>query len=179
MLLRAGLLSLSVALFVSLASQYVVGAKHPDLRASGSLLTLQDEPFTGVLVGFHRPWRPALIASYRDGKRHGREFSWHENGVLASDRSYRAGVYNGRSETWYPNGRIKTYREYNEGLAEGEQWSWGEDGQVLEFNLYKNDLEIAHKTWTFDGKPYHNYVYQNGEKVGILGEPFCKRRKRF
>lgn len=161
------------------ASYFVVREGHSELKTKGLNLLWKGRPFTGLVLGFHANLRPSLLATYVGGQHHGWEFRWHSNGHKSLEKNYRQGLYEGVSQTWHENGRIKTWRNYSEGLADGEQWAWGPDGQVLEYNFYRDDQEIAHKTWTFDGKPYHNYVYQNGEKVGLEGEPFCKRRTQF
>lgn len=167
-----------LALVSGALSLFIVREGHPDLTAVGLSRHWKGEPFTGLIVDFHPNHRPALLATYWRGEHHGLEIMWYANGVREWERSYRHGVYHGTLQGWYENGRIKSWRSYVKGHAEGEQWGWNADGQVVEYNLFRNDQEIAHKTWTFDGKPFHNYVYQNGEKVGIMGEPFCKRKKQ-
>ncbi|HYX33873.1 MAG TPA: hypothetical protein VE954_12225 [Oligoflexus sp.] len=160
------------------ASCFVVRDGHPDLTSVNLQRQWKGQPWTGLVVSFHDNFRPALLSTYLQGQRHGVELSWYHNGHREREQHYRHGRYHGLAQTWYENSRIKTWRSYHEGLAHGEQWTWGPEGQVLEYNLYQMDQEITHKTWTFDGKPFHNYVYQNGEKVGIMGEPFCKRKKQ-
>jgi hypothetical protein len=178
--MRYRFLWLAIAGLIFYASSiFVVKDGHPDLKTVGLERHWQGRPFTGVIVGWHGTFRPSLLACYFKGQHHGPEIFWFANGLREREVHYRHGLYEGVSQSWYDNGRIKTWRFYRAGLADGEQWTWGPEGQVLEYNLYRSDQEITHKTWTFDGKPFHNYVYQAGEKVGILGEPFCKRRKKF
>lgn len=159
-------------------SRFVVREGNPDLTSAGVEHLWQGLPWTGAVIGFHQNYRPKVLATYLRGQQHGPSFFWYANGRRESEQYYRHGRYHGVAQSWYESGRIKTWRTYADGLAEGEQWAWGEDGQVVEYNLFQQDQEITHKTWTFDGKPFHNYVYQNGEKVGIMGEPFCKRKKQ-
>ncbi|WP_141731018.1 toxin-antitoxin system YwqK family antitoxin [Oligoflexus tunisiensis] len=159
-------------------SCFVVREGHPDLTAVGLERHWQGKPWTGVVIGFHDNLQPALLATYRHGQQHGWLITWYPNGQREREQGFRQGLYHGVSQSWHETGRIRTWRFYVNGLADGEQWAWGPEGQVLEYNLYRLDQELAHKTWTFDGKPFHNYVYQNGEKVGIMGEPFCKRKKQ-
>jgi antitoxin component YwqK of YwqJK toxin-antitoxin module len=167
------------ALLLGGLSFFIVKDGNPDLTEVGLERHWKGQPFTGLLIGAHRNFQPAVFATYWRGKHHGAEILWYPNGVREWERYYKHGVYHGSSQSWYENGRVKSWRSYVDGHAEGEQWSWNMDGQVVEYNLFRNDKEIAHKTWTFDGKPFHNYVYQDGEKVGIMGEPFCKRKKQF
>lgn len=164
-------------LLAILLSRFMAFEGDPELKARGLFLLRKERPFTGVVFRFHKFPQLAFFATYRRGKPDGWEIRWFANGRKASERSFQDGTYNGISQTWYESGKIKSWRNYSKGLAEGEQWAWGPGGQVLEYNLYQRDQEIAHKTWTFDGRPFHNYVYQNAEKVGLEGEPFCKRRK--
>jgi antitoxin component YwqK of YwqJK toxin-antitoxin module len=159
-------------------SCFVVREGNPELSAVGLERHWKGRPWTGVIIDFHKNGWPALFATYLHGQQHGWSITWYPDGQREREQGFRHGLYHGVSQSWHPTGRIKTWRSYVNGLADGEQWAWGPDGQVQEYNLYQLDQELAHKTWTFDGKPFHNYVYQNGEKVGIMGEPFCKRKKQ-
>ena len=177
MRILAGILMALVLLLAGL-SPFVVRDGRPGLSQVGLAKHWKGQPLTGLLVSFHTPLHPALFATYWRGQLHGPEITWYRGGGREWERWYKFGLYHGVSQSWYENGRIKSWRHYVEGRADGEQWAWGVDGQVVEYNLYHEDQEIAHKTWTFDGKPFHNYVFQDGEKVGLMGEPFCKRRKQ-
>jgi hypothetical protein len=156
----------------------IVPASSRDLRVRGVTTFYRSRPLTGVVYAFHGAMRPAMISAFVDGKAHGTEIFWHPNGRREMERRFARGVPHGVHQSWYETGRIKTYRRYVHGLADGEQWAWYEDGQVAEYNRYDRGREITHKTWTFDGKPFHNYVYRDGEKIGIQGEDFCKLRRR-
>jgi len=172
-------LAMFVVIVLTLTSQFVVRDGHPALHRQGPRLLWKEEPFTGLIFRLHPNYRPEFLATYYSGARHGWEISWFVDGTKSRQRAYQGGLYHGVSQTWHANGRISTWRTYDHGLADGEQWAWGRDGQVLEYNRYQKDQELVHRTWTFDGKPFHNYVFQNGDKVGVQGEQFCKRIKRY
>jgi antitoxin component YwqK of YwqJK toxin-antitoxin module len=76
---------------------------------------------------------------------------------------------------WYQDGSAKSLKTYVNGQIDGESWAWHGNGQLSDFNLFKLGEEISHKSWVFDGTPFYNYVYQNGEKVGMKGGEYCKR----
>lgn len=173
--LRLTLLALPCCALIAGASLFLVDAGHPALTKAGTETRFKAQPFTGLLYRFHSNYRLALLTTYWNGEPHGWDLSWFANGQRASRRHFQRGVYDGLTESWYESGRIKSHRRYLQGLADGEQWVWGPEGQVIEYNVYDRDREITHKTWTFDGRPFHNYVYQEGEKVGLMGEGFCKR----
>ena len=167
-------LALPVGLYLS---PWVVPEHDPRLTQVAMEQRWRGQPLTGVLLAWHGFGRLAHFATFVQGKPHGWDVRWHPNGMLEQIKHFRYGVYDGEAQSWYENGRIKTSRTYTLGLAEGEQWAFWPDGQVQEYNRYERDRLIAHKTWTFDGKPFHTYVFQDGETVGIMGEPFCKRRR--
>jgi antitoxin component YwqK of YwqJK toxin-antitoxin module len=132
-------------------------------------------PFTGVAYSLFPSYRPQQIIFVWQGKRVGTEFIWYDNGSLMASRPYKNGLPHGPWKQWYEDGKVKSLKNYVEGVVDGESWAWHANGQIAEFNLHDREQEITHKSWVADGVPFYNYVYQDGEKVGMKGGEFCKR----
>lgn len=117
------------------------------------------------------------LAFYWDGKKAGIELHWYSNGQLWTERRYSNGLEDGVTRAWFPSGHVKYLKHFSRGLAHGEFWAWYDNGQVALYALYDHDREVTYKAWTWNGTPFYNYVWKNGEKVGLQGDDFCKPRK--
>lgn len=160
-----------------LTTQFVLVADDLALLKSGGDIRQGDQPFTGVVVQVFSPLQIKKLAFYWQGKKNWNEYFWHSNGQLAEVRSYTNGTPIGKHRGWHPDGRVKYYKEYVNGQPVGEGWSWHGNGQVATYIRYSQGEEVAFKSWTNDGKPFYNHVWDQGRKVGYEGGGFCKPRK--
>jgi len=65
---------------------------------------------------------------YRDGERHGRWSSWHDNGKVWSVGNYSEGRLDGKQTVYYPNGKKFYEGRYEDGLRKGLWRFWNEQG---------------------------------------------------
>lgn len=138
----------------------------------------QKQAFTGAAYELHPNKQLSRLIFYWKGKRVGSERQWYPTGDLWVEKQYRNGLLQGESRQWYDSGRVKSLGHYDQGQPHGEFWGWHPNGNVSDYNLYDHGREITHKSWISDGKPFYNYVYQDGKKVGVKGGQFCKLRSK-
>lgn len=156
-------------------SPFVVDRSNPSFVPVGYEYHYKGSPFSGIAYSLFPSHQPQHVLMIWKGKRVGVELVWYDNGALMASRPYKNGLPHGPWKQWYENGKVKSLKNYVNGVVDGETWAWHSNGQIAEFNLYDQDTEIAHKSWISDGIPFYNYVYQDGEKVGMKGGEFCKR----
>lgn len=162
------------------ASTFMVRATNNGLSISGYQTLYQGQPFSGVLFDFYENHQVRLVTFFWKGLREGIAYDWYDNGVMLRSQAYLHGQQHGITRMWYPNGQSKYWGQFDHDLPDGEIWGWHPNGRVSDYNLFRQGKEITHKSWISDGKPYYNYVYQDGKKLGIRGGEFCKilTRKR-
>jgi antitoxin component YwqK of YwqJK toxin-antitoxin module len=65
---------------------------------------------------------------YKDSKRHGECYTFHDNGNKWSLNTYENGVLDGEYRAWYENGKIRIEGEYENGKETGEWIFYNENG---------------------------------------------------
>ncbi len=93
------------------------------------------EPFTGASVTRDKDWRPRYFAYYYEGKLHGPEMRWRDDGTLKRIFDYHHGEMNRRRE-YFENGNldmdalVKWDSEKGKEVGFGRHLLWYEDGSV-------------------------------------------------
>jgi antitoxin component YwqK of YwqJK toxin-antitoxin module len=180
-LLRLGLYSISSVLIAALlANQFnwIVNERDAGFKIKGIEAFFDDQPFSGYSYKLRSAFKPERIATYSNGKLQGTEWVFYPNGKLMSRKKFKSGAPHGKQLGWYESGNPKFLKQYHLGISEGEQWAWHQDGSVWEYNQFKDGRDTIHKTFTFDGKPFHNYIVSGDTKIGIEGNDFCKPNKK-
>ena len=147
-----------------------------ELTAQDQRLFYRHQPFNGWTYELHHHGHLYRLIPYRGGRIEGTEIHWYPDGRRWVERSFKEGVADGEWKMWFSDGKVQALSHYSHGEPDGESWAWNQSGIVTKYSLHREGHEIAYKSWTFDGKPFVNYVYQNGEKAGVLGGEFCKRQ---
>jgi hypothetical protein len=150
---------------------------NPGLGRQGAERVYHGAPYTGATYSLHANGRLHELRFYFRGRQEWKEFHWYPSGARWVERDFHRGLPHGEFRTWYENGAPKSVIEYRNGVSEGEAWAWNIHGRLIEYIRYEAGNERAHKSWTFDGKPYFNYVYQNGRPTGVQGGDFCRSKK--
>jgi hypothetical protein len=176
LLLTAGLVLVFGIAFS--AGVRAVGLYSPDLQVIPFGYQYQHRPLTGIVYEFYRGHGLAKITVLFRGKRHGPEIHWYDNGQRWIERHYRDGLETGIHRAWYPDGSVKFLKSFsNEGVPHGEFYAWHSNGRLAEYTRFVNGQEIATKSWTGGGKPFYNYIWRNGKRVGLQGDTYCEPRK--
>ncbi|MBO34611.1 MAG: hypothetical protein CMO64_00240 [Verrucomicrobiales bacterium] len=139
------------------------------LREEGTLFTGQAmEPSEGGKVAlegnFHegRPHGEELwyfengnknsLVTYRHGVRHGPHLVWHENGQLQIDVCYSHGKRDGRHSVFYENGQKRSQAEFVNDRLHGAYITWHEDGEKKSERVFKEGVEVKRREWRRNGE---------------------------
>lgn len=174
---------LAVLIFAALigiwaAGPFLVKESDPKLHTLIDKTQYNGRAYTGLAYELWGSWRPYKLMFFFNGRKFGIERHWYRNGNLWFEREYARGLPHGEWRQWFADGKIKSLVHYKEGQAEGEIWAWYENGQLAEYSVVHDGQDVTHKSWIPDGTLFANYVYQDGERVGIQGGDFCKVKKK-
>lgn len=161
----------------SAGPEVLVSSRARGLKDIGLEIQYAGRPFSGVLYGFYKNRRPKQLTFVWRGRRIGTEYSWHSNGQIAFVAPYREGRRHGVWKQWYADGGVRAYRTYVDGAIDGEYWTWHGNGVVSDYRVFDKGKLLVFKSFISDGKPYYNYVYHQGKRVGLQGGDFCKTKR--
>lgn len=175
--------TLFVVFFTVVAFAYV-GHQHTlEFGASGFNYipwetTYNNKPFTGITYKFHPDsWDIYKLQFFWRGKQELTEHRWFKNGVKWQEFEFKNGLRDGVYKSWYKTGKVQTYKTYVKDQVHGEIWGWHPNGEVSDYHVFAHGEQIVYKSFISDGKPYFNYVYRNGKRVGMQGGDYCKVKK--
>ncbi len=133
----------------------------------------ESAPYSGAVVMRTKEWKPIYLATYKDGKLHGPELRYYEDGVTLM-RWYD--WFEGekvRHREFYESGQIKIDAMMKDGEAFGKHRKWDEAG-LLRFdgNFIENLLWHGHVTdLNAEGEVLWDAEFDNGRYVsGIYPE---------
>ena len=160
------------------SSNREIAYNDPRISISAGKTLFQGQPFTGTI----RQPIPAVdevrLTPYKNGLMHGTMESRNSSGRLLLVTHYVDGQKHGLQRAWYPDGKNLSYGEFVRGHYVGDHWVWHNNGKVLQFDRYDNDGQIlAAKRWRSNGIIYMNFVYRNGEPLGLPGSKVCNPTK--
>jgi len=171
--------ALIIAGMVAFLPPLFVHESDPDLRTHIDTTTYKGRPYTGFA---YETWigrrRLHKLMYFIGGHKTGTERHWYDSGNLWIEREYSKGLPHGEWRQWFESGKVKALGYYTNGQSDGEFWSWYDNGQLAEYNVIKAGQDVTQKTFIKDGAIYNNYVYHNGERVGVVGGEFCKVNKQ-
>jgi len=156
------LLAFDMIAFLTLASVFflagssrsgAIQAGDPGLERRQGLLLRNGEPFTG-LVEERADGVLVERRSYRQGRKHGIQEGWWEDGSRRYLYRLKDGEYDGECLEWHSNGRLATLRTWRAGEEEGAEQSWDATGKLVA-----------------------NYVVRGGRRYGTLGARACYTMK--
>jgi len=140
--------------------------------------------FTGVGIVRWKNGRKKSEATFRNGKQHGLTTRWNEAGQKIEEYHFSEGVPCGRWRTWHDNGVMESQKFYKGGEWEtrsvgfgsttlfvphkhGTWRRWHENGQKAgEENYRKNKKHGRFAEWYPIGQPRWEMHYKNGKKHG-------------
>ncbi len=154
-----------------------VRINSPKLALAPFGYTYNGHASTGLVYDLSEEFRLSQITSILRGKKHGLEIFWHDNGLRSVEGHFDQGLESGSHKAWYPDGSVKSFKSFRDGVAHGEFFDWHTNGQLSQYVLFDQGREVAAKSWTPNGKPFYNYVWQNKTPVGLQGDTYCSPRK--
>ena len=143
-----------------------------------NIITLNDEPFTGLnickyedvgmsfqvnVIGgkkegrftiFYEDGQKSIESNFIDGKEDGRRSTWYRNGLIAGEGYYKNGNLDGKATLWYENGQKESEWHYKDNKEDGKFTKWYDNGQKMSERTIKDGWEYGKETvW-----------YENGQK---------------
>ena len=130
------------------------------------------EPFTGKAVWFHPGGQLQQETTYQNGKEHGSEIWWHEDGSRAGQSQYVDGVLSGPTMQWYSGGNQMEFQAlFQDGAQQGKELWWHENGREKSVTTYKGGKrEGMAQGWYDDGTRAWEAHWQNDEPHGKYSE---------
>ena len=127
----------------------------------------ESEPFTGAVVTRDKDWQPRYFAYYYEGKLHGPEMRWHEDGTFKRIFDYHHGDMDRRRE-FFENGNIDLDALIENGESIGRHRRWYEDGSVRWQGSFKPNLQWHGpiKDFAEDGTVLWDAMFENGRYIG-------------
>jgi antitoxin component YwqK of YwqJK toxin-antitoxin module len=171
-------LAVLAVLYVSVGPIRLVPIHSAGLALAPYGYSYVGKPFTGVVYERGSGYHLLMFTTVYKGLRHGPDIQWYASGNRFIERHYYYGRATGVHKAWFENGRIRSFKTYRNGEPDGEFYEWHSNGQLAQFILYRQGKEVAAKSWTAGGKPFYNYVWNEGRPVGLQGDAFCSPRKR-
>lgn len=176
-LVRFSRIFIGTVAFVAVSvSMFTVSETHKDLATVPFGYAFKDRRFNGLVYALHPSGWPSRIQTVVDGKLHGWEIQWYASGIRLVERRYRQGFEHGEQKTWHPDGSPMSWSRYENGIRVGESWGWHADGSTSAFSMHQNGVEIAVKSFSHRQKPFNNYIWADGQRVGLRGDRKCDRR---
>jgi len=166
-----------IGLFIQVFNFRLISRSSSDLKLSPGGFTYKNGPFTGIVYETTSWIKVKSISFLWKGLLHGPEIHWHKDGQRWIERQYYKGKEHGIQKSWYPNGKVMSIKQFDHGIAEGDFFDWHPNGQLEQFIRYNNGIEVAAKSWTSKGKPFYNYTWRNGERIGLQGDRFCSIKR--
>lgn len=80
---------------------------------------------------YHENGVRRLVGYYKDGERHGKWNSWHENEQLWSVARYSNGQLEGKQTVYYPSGQKHYEGTFRKGIRTGLWRFWDEQGILV------------------------------------------------
>lgn len=138
------------------------------------LLYYIGQPFSGTLEKCYPDGKLKSTQAFREGKAHGWQRIWNENGQCLTERYYQLNLQEGAARGWWEDGSLRFSYHYQHDLQEGNCKEWLPNGQLYTDFNYKNGYEDGwQRMWWDDGTIRANYVMKNGRRFGLQGRKPC------
>jgi hypothetical protein len=127
---------------------------------------------------YNKSGSPQTESSFKSGKRHGRQYRWHENGVLSSAEPYEDGVPHGTAHQFDTDGRLIGTYTLDRGTGI-DLWRQSlSDGRVelSEVHYMKDGQPHGCEWWLSEGQIWQERHWQEGLRHGI--ERYWRDRPR-
>lgn len=112
--------------------------------------------------------KPLHATPFYEGKVHGIQTFWYENGNMEERFYYQQGNLQGSSQTWYENGQLAEECNFNNNLLDGSYKTWFNNGVPKSDGTYLNGKKEG--TWTLwygDGTKLAVHEYANDMYNGL------------
>jgi antitoxin component YwqK of YwqJK toxin-antitoxin module len=166
-----------IALLAWTENVQVISLSSKDLKIVPKGFLYEDQVFSGVIYDFHSTGMLSALTFVVRSQKHGPEIQWYSSGQKFIQRQFYFGEQAGVHYSWYENGSVQSIKRFSNGLPDGDFFDWHPNGQVSQFIRYQQGQEISAKSWSSRGKPFYNYVWSEGSRLGLEGDSFCSPTK--
>lgn len=154
----------------------------PRLTRRGGHVYFGEKRYSGLLVSFYPNGSRRSQTPYKDGLKHGTQFTWYGNAKPDSETRFVEGKKQGKHVGWHDNGAIRFQNEYDDDQPAREAFAWHDNGNIAEYIRYEGKhphmVQAVHKVWRRDGKIYLNKVTTKGGLItGLPGDRLCYKVK--
>jgi antitoxin component YwqK of YwqJK toxin-antitoxin module len=155
--------------------QYVL-YNTPTVRNQNDTVYFGHQKFSGFLYQLQANGKDtAMIEGYCQGLKTGVARKWYPNQMVMEERSYWEGKKHGKQLLFWENGKKKIEFMAKADVYEGEVKEWNEQGRLVHLANYLNGQEEGpQKLWYENGKVKANYLIINSRRYGLLGTKNCK-----
>ncbi len=146
-----------------------------EIHIENDVVFLNTQKYTGFLYELSPSKDTLLIEGYINGLLHGRCKKWYPDRQLKEERNYYEGKKHGPQVLYWENGHKKVEFIAKNDVYEGELREWSSSGALFHLGTYINGQEEGpQKMWYENGKIRANYVIIKGKRYGLLGTKNCR-----
>ncbi len=128
----------------------------------------QDEPYTGVVVGFYQNQQKRIESHYQAGHLHGTETTWFEHGQRQRQTPWQQGRIQGEQTTWHRNGQKESTADYAQGRRHGLYRAWHPDGKLREETPHQEgEAHGLSRHWHPNGKIAREVRWESGRQLSF------------
>lgn len=176
---KYAIILVAASLFVTACQKrYRVTFDEKQLSVAGGRLLYRGEPLNGEVTREFGGINARQVTEYRDGREHGWQRTWSENGTLTEEREFAYGKKTGVHRGYFSDGKDRFYAEFSDDHYSGEFWSWHSNGKIAEFKKHTAEGKVlVHKVWRESGQIYFNQVFAENFESGMPGVKLCNTVK--
>lgn len=154
-------------------STAVINVTDPLLSFKNGFWYYAENLFSGTIIKLFQDNTIHQSTAYQQGKEHGWQHTFYHGGILSEKRYFNKGEKDGMHTGWWQNGNKRFEYHFANGIYNGDYKEWYESGQMLKHIHYRKGTDEWGKGWRESGKPYMNYVINNGRRYGIVNSNLC------
>ena len=160
---------------INTSERLSVVTTNKGLKLDNGVLLYNEKPFNGVILEYYEPEKLKSKIDYVDGKKHGTEAQWYENGNQVIERFYKEGFKTDVHKSWWEDGTQKFEYHFNKkGEFHGVVKEWYKNTQIFrDFNYVEGKEVGLQRMWKTDGTIKANYEVVHGERFGLIGLKKC------
>ncbi len=137
-------------------------------------------PFTGKATWNYSNGQMMQETDFLNGREHGPERWWFEDGKRAGQCAYTEGLLDGPCVHWHPDGDTKALQVvYRAGKRDGMELEWYANGKEKSAAQFKNgEQEGEAKGWYEDGQLAWSSNWKQGREHGLSVEYYRNGKKK-
>ncbi len=128
-----------------------------------------DKTQNDVDIEYHSDMKVASKAPYVNGKKHGQECWWHENGSKLYEIMWKEGIRHGVIAEWHENGSKCWQAMLRHNEKQGVHTTWYESGGKRQESAWADNKEFGISTeWYEDGRKAKEICIIPGEECAHI-----------